>query len=110
MDDQDLTKLLEQYRMKSDPQLPASFQRDVQREIRQRASEINTANPGWLNWCLEPLRYPLFAMASLAFAMLIGIAMGTYAIGGEHRIASQALDLHVFTSQSPALLSTSLHP
>ena len=106
MHDQDLTELLRLQREKPMPALPASFQQDVLREIRRLSPDPAA---GWLNWLLEPFRQPLFAGASLAFALVIGTVLGTYAMADDSRIASRALDLQVFTSRSPALPSALLH-
>ena len=106
MHDYDLTELLRLQREKPIPALPGSFQQDVLREIRLRAAEHGA---GWLGWLLEPFRQPLFAGASLAFALLLGVALGAGSVmADESRLASRALDLHVFTSRSPALPSTLL--
>lgn len=110
MDDQDLTALLHLHREKPLPALPLSFQEDVLRAIRRRSVESACGKPGWLKWLLEPFRQPLFAEVSLSFAMLIGTALGAYAIADDAQIASRALDLEVFMSRSPALPSTLLHP
>lgn len=108
MHDQDLTELLRLRREKTPPVLPGSFQQDVLREIRRRAAAQGAGGPGWLNWLLEPFRQPLYAGASLAFAIILGAAFGGYAMADESRLASRALDLQVFTSRSSALPSTLL--
>lgn len=110
MNDSELTKILNLSQNKPIPALPGAFQQGVLREIRRRSSEAAAQPPRWLALLFEPVRHLRFAAAIVAFAGFLGTMFGTYETRSPSRVASQALDLEVFTSRSPSLPSTLIHP
>ena len=109
MNEQNLDQLLALRQERPLPTLPASFQQDVWREIRYRKSELIGLRSSWVSWFLEPLLQPTMTLATLTFAVLLGIGMGTSALAESRNIqARSALNLQVFSSASPALPATLL--
>jgi hypothetical protein len=106
MDDQTLDHLLTQRRAAPLPAVPASFQQDVWREIRQRKAQAGRSHGAWFGWLLEPLFKPAMAFASLALALVLGVGLGTATADSRNMQTRIALDLQVFGSSAPALPAT----
>lgn len=107
MDDQNLDHLLAQRRDAPLPAVPASFQQDVWREIRQRKAEARRHHVAWFGWLLEPLFRPAMAFAALALALVMGVGLGTTARADSRNAQTRlALNLQVFGSSSPSLPAT----
>ena len=107
MDDQNLDQLLAQRREELLPSLPATFQQGVWREIRRRKAESREHHGAWFAWLMEPLFKPALAFAALAFALVMGVGLGTTARADSRNAQTRlALDLQVFGSSSPSLPAT----
>ena len=107
MDDRNLDHLLEQRRDAPMPAVPASFQQDVWREIRQRKAETGRHHVAWFGWLLEPLFKPAMAFSAMALALVMGVGLGTTALAESRNMQTRlALDLQVFGSSSPSLPAT----
>ena len=106
MDDQTLDHLLAQRRDAALPAVPARFQQDVWREIRQRKAEAGRPHGAWFGWLSEPLVKPAMAFAALAFALVLGVGLGTATADSRNTQTRVALDLQVFGSSAPALPAT----
>ena len=107
MDDRNLDHLLAQRRDAPLPAVPASFQQDVWRKIRQRKAEAGERPGAWFGWLLEPLFKPAMAFAALALALVMGVSLGTTALADSRNAQTRlALDLQVFGSSSPSLPAT----
>ena len=106
MDEKSLDKLL---RRRGDAlrssSLPANFQQNIRREIRQRATEPSGVSSffGW-QWLLRPQ----FVAAMLAVAMLVGVGLGSRQPDRLAMATKQALHLDVFGAAPPTLPSTVL--
>ena len=109
MDDRNLDHLLALRRDARLPAVPASFQQDVWREIRQRKAETGCYRTAWFGWLLEPLFKPAMAFAAMALALVMGVGLGTTTLTESRNSQTRlALDLQVFGSSSPSLPATLL--
>ena len=106
MDDQNLDQLLAQRREMPLPRLPAAFQQDVWRAIRQRKAALAESRYAWLGWLLEPLFRPAMLFGAVALAVVLGVGAGSAAFGQRAEKTRRALDLQVFGSASPGLPAT----
>ena len=107
MDDRNLDHLLAKRREAPLPSLPATFQQDVWREIRQRKAEAGERRGAWFDWLLEPLFKPAMAFAALSLALVLGVGLGSTASADSRNAQTRlALDLQVFGSSSPSLPAT----
>ena len=107
MDDRNLDHLLAQRRDAPLPEVPANFQQDVWREIRQRKAETGRHHAAWFGWLLEPLFRPAMAFSALALALVMGVGLGTTALADSRNMQTRiALNLQVFSSSSPSLPAT----
>ena len=107
MDDRNLDYLLAQRRDAPLPAVPANFQQDVWREIRQRKAEAGRHHAAWFGWLLEPLFKPAMAFSAMALALVMGVGLGTTALAESRNLQTRlALDLQVFGSSSPSLPAT----
>lgn len=109
MNEQNLDQLLALRQERPLPTLPGSFQQDIWREIRHRKLEAIGHRSSWFSWFLEPLLQPATTFATLSFAVLLGIGMGTSALAESRNTQARfALNLQVFSSTSSALPATLL--
>ena len=107
MDDRNLDHLLAQRRDAPLPAVPANFQQDVWREIRQRKAETGRHHVAWFGWLLEPLFKPAMAFSAMALALVMGVGLGTTALAESRNMQTRlALYLQVFGSSSPSLPAT----
>ena len=107
MDEQSLDQLL-RHRAEAvqSSSLPANFQQNIRREIRQRSATDTSglgAFSGW-QWLLRPQ----FVAAMLALAMLVGVGLGSRQPDRLAMTTKQALHLDVFGATPPTLPSTVL--
>ncbi len=107
MDDRNLDHLLAQRRDAPLTAVPANFQQDVWREIRQRKTASGELRGAWFGWLLEPLFKPAMAFAAMALALVMGVGLGTTAVADSRNMQTRlALDLQVFGSSAPSLPAT----
>ncbi len=108
MDDSDLDNLLTAYSERSRRSLPANFQQNVWREIRQRKAEgeLRVVTP-W-SWLLGMVLQPRMVLAAFAFAIVMGAVVGFQKPESGINMTREALDLHVFSGTSSSLPSTLL--
>ena len=86
--------------------LPATFQQNVRREIRQRRETKTSEVGAFFGW--QWLLRPQFVTAMLAVAMLVGIGVGSRQPDRVAVTTKQALNLDVFGATPPTLPSTVL--
>jgi hypothetical protein len=108
MDDPTLDKLLDAYRERPRGSLPGSFQQNVWREIRRRKADDEARAAAPWAWLLELVLRPQMVLAVLAFALVLGTAIGVQRPVREAAMTRAALDLQVFGGASPSLPSTLL--
>lgn len=86
--------------------LPPSFQQNVRREIRQRTATQATGFGAFFGW--QWLLRPQLVAAVLAFAMFVGVGLGSRQPDRLAMTTKQALNLDVFGAAPPTLPSTVL--
>ena len=106
MDEKSLDELMRRRRDADGSLLPANFQQNVWREIRERKS-LDTAPFGIFSVWPQLLR-PQFVTVLLAVAMLVGISLGRSQHDPVASSTTKALNLDVFGATAPALPSTLL--
>ncbi len=108
MNSQKLDAMLNKLILEPLPQVPASLEADVFRQIRL-ADERHESRLGWA-WLLNPWMVPRAAVACLGVALLAGFLAGTLLFRSKHSTVSASLGMEVFSAYSPHLPSTRLHP
>ena len=109
-DQQRLDALLGRYVSEPIPTVPGNLESRVWREIRARR-EQDRQNPGgdWLKLVLSLWRQPCMAFVGVTAAAVIGVTMSWVSAATAHATSTQqALDLGVFSMESPSLPSTLL--
>ena len=109
-DQQRLDALLGRYVNESIPTVPGNLESRVWREIRaRREHEQKNRGSDWLTLILSLWRQPRMAFAGVAAAAAIGVSMSWATATTAHATSTQqALDLGVFSMESPSLPSTLL--
>jgi hypothetical protein len=108
MDDLTLNEALERYRERTaQASLPANFQQNVWRAIRQRRA-LHEERPTWRALLCDMLLSPRTVLGSLAMALALGVAMGARTAELPASQAREALDLGVFGHEAPTLPATLL--
>ena len=109
-DQQRLDALLGRYVSESIPKVPGNLESRVWREIRaRREREQLSRGSDWLSVILGLWRQPRMAFAAVVAAAVIGVSMSWASAATAHAASTQeALDLGVFSIESPSLPSTLL--
>lgn len=109
-DQQRLDVLLGRYVSGSIPAVPGDLENRVWREIRaRRGQEVQSRGNDWLSVILSLWRQPRMAFAGVVAAAFIGVSMSWASAATAHTTSTQqALDLGVFSMESPSLPSTLL--
>ena len=108
MDDSTLDNFLTAYSERSRRSLPSNFQQNVWREIRRRKAEGDVRAVSFWSWLLGMMLQPRMVLAALAFAGVMGTAVGFQKTERGITMTREALDLQVFSGTSPSLPSTLL--
>lgn len=106
MDEKSLDKLLRLRGETVGASLPANFQQNVWREIRQRRGTNSSAFAIFSSW--QWLLRPQFATVCLVIATAVGVAVGSRQPDRVALSTRHALHLDVFGPTAPALPSTVL--